>query len=227
MVYESQISFTLDTICPWTYLAKRRLDIALEKFRASEDAKDVNFTVKYFPYQLYPDASQEGEDKHDWYIRKRYNNNEDQMKKYETVMSAEGLEVGIPFRFDGTIANTTHAHRVIQYFQESKGPEIANKIINDLYGQYFTQAKHPSSRETLMHAVLAAGIPEDEAKKVIEDDDEGLVDMKMLEREQRNNGIDAVPNITLEGKRRDINIEGARTVEEFGKELQKIAKESK
>jgi predicted DsbA family dithiol-disulfide isomerase len=60
----------------------------------------VNFTVKYHPYQLYPEASKEGEDKYEWY------------------------------KIGGTVANTMDAHRVIQHFQEEKGPETADKIIN-------------------------------------------------------------------------------------------------
>ena len=39
---------------------------ALAKFRSSPSAQDVNFTVKYFPFQLYPEASKEGEDKYEW-----------------------------------------------------------------------------------------------------------------------------------------------------------------
>ena len=42
-------------------------DTALRQFRSSTAAKDVNFTIKYFPYQLYPEASKEGEDKYEWY----------------------------------------------------------------------------------------------------------------------------------------------------------------
>lgn len=34
MVYDSTINFVLDTICPFTYLAKKRLDMALEQVRA-------------------------------------------------------------------------------------------------------------------------------------------------------------------------------------------------
>lgn len=41
--------------------------LALEQFRSSPYAGDVRFTVRYFPYQLYPDASKEGEDKYEWY----------------------------------------------------------------------------------------------------------------------------------------------------------------
>ena len=45
---------------------------ALEKFRSSPAAQDVNFTVKYLPYQLYPEASKEGEDKYEWYATESF-----------------------------------------------------------------------------------------------------------------------------------------------------------
>lgn len=41
---------------------------ALKQFRSSPSAEDVKFTVKYFPYQLYPEASNQGEDKYEWYV---------------------------------------------------------------------------------------------------------------------------------------------------------------
>lgn len=49
---------------------------------------------------------------------------------YETLMSAYGIGVGINFKFGGMVANTIDAHRVIQHFQEEKGPETADKLIN-------------------------------------------------------------------------------------------------
>ena len=64
----------------------------------------------------------------------------------------------------GTVANTTHAHRLIQHYQETKGPEVADKIINSLYKQYFEEERHPSSDETLLRAATEAGIDEKEAK---------------------------------------------------------------
>lgn len=33
MGYETTINFTLDTICPWTYIAKKRLGMALEQMK--------------------------------------------------------------------------------------------------------------------------------------------------------------------------------------------------
>lgn len=227
MTYDSQISFTLDTICPWTYLAKKRLDEALRRFRATEDGKSTTFTVKYFPYQLYPGASTEGEDKYEWYKKSRYGDSEDKMKMYTTLMSAYGVSAGIDFKFGGKVANTLDAHRVIQHYQEDKGPESADRIVNSLYSQYFENERHPSSEETLLQATKTADIPELEAKAFVEDKDDGLQDVKTLVREQAGNGIDSVPYIMFEGRRRDLTLVGAKEVEEYVKALETIAKESK
>jgi len=226
MVYESQISFTFDTICPWTYLAKKRLDEALHQFRSSPSSSIVTFTTKFLPYQLYPSAPQAGESKFDWYKKTKYDDSEERMKMYTTAMSAYGTPLGINFRFDGLVANTLQAHRVVQHYQEEKGADIADKIVNSLYEQYFEEAHHPSSPETLIKATTAAGIDETEAMKFIEDEDEGLQNVKMLVREQAGNGVDSVPYIVFEGRRRDFTLEGAKEVSEYLKVLEQVAKES-
>jgi predicted DsbA family dithiol-disulfide isomerase len=106
------------------------LEIALRRFRESDDGKTTTFTIKYFPYQLNPDATTEGEDKYEWYKKSKYGDSEDKMKMYITLMTAYGVSAGINYKFGGTVANTMEAHRVIQHFQEEKGPETADKIIN-------------------------------------------------------------------------------------------------
>jgi len=225
-MYDSTINFTLDTICPWTFLAKRRLDEALRRVRETDASSKVKFTVVYFPYQLYPEATQEGESKYDWYKKSKYGDSEEKMKMYTTLMSAYGASAGINYKFGGTVANTLQAHRIIQYFQEEKGPEVADKLINSLYRQYFEEEKHPSAESTLLEACKEAGIPETEAKKVIGDEYEGLQETKMKMREQASNGVDSVPFVVIEGRRRDITIQGANEVEDYVKALEKIVKES-
>ncbi|QIW95488.1 hypothetical protein AMS68_001006 [Peltaster fructicola] len=223
MVFESEIQFTLDTICPWTYLAKRRLSKALAQL---PDDAPVKFTVKYMPYQLYPEATQEGEDKFAWYRKSRYGDSDEKMKMYTTLMSAHGVGEGIDFKFGGTVANTLQAHRLIQHYQQSKGAAVADCLVNSLYRQYFEEELHPSSDQTLLVAALEAGIDEGDARAFIQDKDEGLMDVKMLIREQAGNGIDAVPYVVLVGKRRDITLEGCREVDEYVRSLERIIKES-
>jgi predicted DsbA family dithiol-disulfide isomerase len=135
MTYDSQISFTLDTICPWTYLALVRLRKAISSYNESKSTgtgsePGVNFTIKYFPYQLYPKATEEGEDKYAWYKREKYNDSEEKMQMYSQYMGALGQAEGIQFSFHGTIANTLNAHRLIQWAQESHGEDAANRVVD-------------------------------------------------------------------------------------------------
>lgn len=227
MTYDSTISFTLDTICPWTYLAKRRLDIALAQYRDSPSASKCTFTIKYLPYQLYPEASRKGEDKFAWYKKLKYNESDEKMKMYTTLMSAYGTGCGIDFKFGGTVANTLHGHRIIHWAQEEKGPEVADKVVASLYRQYFEEEKHPSSQETLLQACKEAGISDAEAKHiVIEDEDEAMMETKMAARESAGNGIDSVPHIVFEGRKRDLTSQGAKEIEEYVKMLEQVARES-
>ncbi|KAG4436772.1 hypothetical protein IFR05_007747 [Cadophora sp. M221] len=225
-MYDSTINFTLDTICPWTYLAKKRLDEALRIVRTTDASSKVIFTVVYHPYQLYPGASIEGEDKYEWYKKSKYGDSEEKMKMYTTLMSAYGASAGISYKFNGTVANTLSAHRVIQHFQSLSGPLVADTLINSLYRQYFEEEKHPSSKETLMAACKEAGIPEADAEKVVDDGDEGLVETKGRIREQAGNGVDSVPFVMVEGRRRDITLQGAQEVGDYVKALEQIVKES-
>ena len=48
----------------------------------------MKFAVKYLPYQLYPNAPQEGEDKYSWYRDARFNGDEEHMRKYVVLMTA-------------------------------------------------------------------------------------------------------------------------------------------
>lgn len=213
------------TIATRTYLAKRRLAKALSQLPASSP---VNFTIKYFPYQLYPEATRAGEDKFDWYKKSRYGDSDEKMRMYTALMGAYGKAEGIEYKFGGTVANTLQAHRVVWWFQkeENGGAKVAERIVAALYRQYFEEERHPSSTETLMKAVLEAGVEEKEARRVVEDEELGLRDVEAVIREQKGNGIDAVPYIVIEGKRRDVTIEGCREVEEYVKNLERVIKES-
>jgi len=200
--------------------------LALRLVRDNPSNSKVTFNVHYFPYQLYPDASTAGEDKYEWYKKSRYGDSEEKMKMYVTLMTAYGDSCGIKFKFGGKVANTLPAHRIIQHFQEKRGEEAADKIINSLYRQYFEEERHPSEEETLVKACKEAGIEETDAKEIIDDEYEGLMEVKSLIREQAGNGVDSVPYIVIEGKRRDVTLVGAKEVEEYVKALEQIVKES-
>ena len=66
-------------------------------------------------------------------MKSRYGGSEERMKMYTTLMSAYGTPLGIDFRFDGTVANTLQAHRLVQHYQELKGEDVATKILDCKY----------------------------------------------------------------------------------------------
>ena len=79
---------------------------------------------------MTPEEGKEGRDKYAWYKKTKYDDSEEKMKMYTTLMSAYGVGVGINFKFGGVVANTLDAHRVIQHYQEEMGPEVADNIVN-------------------------------------------------------------------------------------------------
>lgn len=148
------------------------------------------------------------------------------MQMYTVLLTAYGVSAGINYKFNGTMANSLPAHRIIQYFQTSKGPEVADKLVSALYRMYFEEEKHPSSRETLLAACKEAGIEEKEAEGVVGDEEKGLREVKALIKEQEANGVDSVPLVIIEGRRRDITVTGANEVGDYVKALESIVKES-
>jgi predicted DsbA family dithiol-disulfide isomerase len=116
---------------------------------------------------------------------------------------------------------------VIGVFQERYGAETADKLVSSLYRQFFEEERHPSSHETLLKAAEEAGIGEKEAREVIvEDESEGLMETKATIREQAGNAIDSVPYLVIEGKRRDVTLQGCREVKEYVSALERVIKEN-
>ncbi|KAL7936957.1 thioredoxin-like protein [Trichoderma chlorosporum] len=223
-MYESRVTFTLDTVCPWTYMAKKRLDQALANFRSSPMASSVSYSLHFDPYQLNPDFPPEA-DRLQWYLDNKHFGDVTTQKVFQEHMSRVAQPLGIALRFDGHMGNSLHAHRVVQYFQTTEGPETASRLIDALYERYFERGEHPSTDEVLIGACVAAGIGEEEAKRVVGDKEIGLAEVKAKLREVSRD-IDAVPVVMVEGKRRDITLTGAKEAEEYAKTLEKIANES-
>lgn len=209
-----------------TYLGFLRLNKALLSYRQSNPSSPASFTLKLAPYQLYPDFSQDGQDKHEWYKNEKYDGSEKRMDMYSAHMGALGKAEGVEFDFGGgMIANTLNAHRILQWLQNNKSPDAALTALQSLYEQYFTQRRHPSSAETLLKACIAAGLSEEEGNKLVQDESEELMETKMAIREQTGNGVDSVPYVVFEGRKRDFTLIGTKEVAEYEKTMAQVAKE--
>ena len=141
-------------------------------------------------------------------------------------MSALGASEGIRFKFGGVIANTLNAHRVIQWVQDTAGEETTERFVDVLYRLYFEEEQCPSSSATLLQAAREAGLEGDEVGQVVRDEDVGMAGVKAQVREQAMNGVDAVPYVVVEGRRRDFTLVGAKEVGEYVRTLERVVAES-
>ncbi|KPM36455.1 hypothetical protein AK830_g10109 [Neonectria ditissima] len=213
-MYKSQVTFTLDTTCPW-------LDQALSQVQSPS----VPFTLHFASYQLSSDFPDTVPDRNQWALEHKHNDNADAQKLYQAHMTALAEPLDAPLAFTGPTGNTFHAHRTIQLVQESAGPAAANRLVDALFRLYFAEGRHPAEDDTLVAACVAAGVSDEEVKALVGDREKGA---KQVKEAMRNVGmdVDAVPVVMVEGRRRDLTLTGLKEVSDYVKALETVVKES-
>lgn len=142
-----------DFACPFCYIGKRKLTMAIEQLGLQEDVH-----ITYKAYQLNPEADREKT-----------------IPLYETSFSKEtadeitehAKEVGLTYNFDRVqIGNTENAHRLAKW-AKTQGKEAA--FIEEMFHRYFTQGLNTNSHTELLDVVASVGLPVEEAASVLED----------------------------------------------------------
>lgn len=222
-VHELKIDFTLDTICPFTYLGRRKLQLAI--MLAKDEGLPATFNIRYRPYNIAKSVSKSGRNKMDWYVDKNGGSRE-QTEKMVEAMKSMGRQIGIDFSYGGDVANTIDTHRVIRKVQDEKLGDV-EALMDSLYKQYFEQEQNPASVSTLLTACKAAGVRDiDGIERFIGTDDlEDEVKEEILE--QNINGVEGVPHINFEGRRRDFTLVGAKEPIEYYNTMKQVLKEMK
>ena len=124
------IDIVSDAVCPWCYLGKRRLEVALAEIGA-EDA-----VVRWRPYQLDETIPPEGLDRQA-HMRAKFPD-QAQIAAVHQRLAAYGAELGLAFDFSAIrrSPNTFDAHRLIRWAGES-GHQDA--VVDRLFKAYFEE----------------------------------------------------------------------------------------
>lgn len=207
-----------------TFLAKKRLDLALAEVRASPAFQNVSFKLHFEPYQLLPDLPKTT-DKQQWSLHNRHFDSPDVQSAYEEHMSSLFQPLGITLNFSGPLGNTFAAHRLMQLVQDRHGSEVASRLLDGLYRRYFCEARHPAAPDTLREACVEAGLDADEAGRLVADEADGEKEVRDKLRVHAMD-FDSIPVVVVEGRRRDVTLTGAKEVADYVKALETITKES-
>src|SRR5713226_6556831 len=90
------IDIISDVVCPWCFIGKRRLESALELYRARRPDAPAPAVV-WHPFQLNPDMPAEGIAR-DEYVKRKFGSA--RAGQIYGRITAVGKQVGIPFDFE-------------------------------------------------------------------------------------------------------------------------------
>ncbi|EMC95755.1 hypothetical protein BAUCODRAFT_501609 [Baudoinia panamericana UAMH 10762] len=186
------IDIVSDTVCPWCYVGKNRLDKAIQAHKQSNP--NDTFSTTWHPFYLNPDAPK-SIDKQAFYERKFGQQRTQVMQGH---LARLGKQVGITFAFGGRTGNTRDSHRLIQ-LAKTKGDGMQTKVVEQLFNAYFESEEDITSRDVLIARAVKAGLDEVEARDWLESDKGGPeVDREVKQAQQRF--ISGVPNFLINGK---------------------------
>jgi len=188
-----------DVICPWCYIGKRRLDLALAP-QADDGPLPEPISVTYRPFLLDPTLPREGMERRA-YMRKKFGETEEAREQvrvtYETLLRL-GTEVGISFAFERIerTPNTVDAHRLLRW-AHSAG--VQAEIKERLMSLYFCEGVDVSDRTVLTAVARDAGMDGDLVADLLDKN----ADIETIWRDAgtaQRMGIQGVPAYIFSGK---------------------------
>ncbi len=207
------IDIVSDTICPWCYVGKRRLERALAGFEADE------VRTRWHPFQLNPGLPPEGMDRAE-YVAAKFGGAEAARAVYDRIREA-GAEEGIPFAFERMprTPNTFASHRVVHYAaREGRQDEV----VEALFRAVFVDGRDIGDFETLIDIGAECGIdPVALAECLVGTEDAG--ELRAEEEHSRRMGVTSVPCFII-GRRYAVT--GAQDPAVLRSVIDKVAEES-
>ena len=189
------IDIVSDTVCPWCYVGKKRLEAGIAAYkRAHPDSTDT-FATTWYPFYLNPDAPKTSIDKTGFYISKF---GEQRATAAFQMLTQLGKNEGINFKFGGRTGNTRDSHRLVQ-LGKTKGPQVQTRVIEELFAAYFENEKDITAHETLLDAAEKAGLDKAEAKEWL-DSGKGGAEVDKEVQDAYAKDIHGVPNFTINGR---------------------------
>jgi predicted DsbA family dithiol-disulfide isomerase len=207
-----------DVVCPWCYIGKRHLEVALARF--SEKHPDAPAPkVRWHPFQLNPQLPKSGVPRAE-YLEKKFGGPARAQQIYARVVEA-GKQAGIAFQFDRIAVqpNTVDAHRLVYHALE-KGKQDA--VVEELFKAYFLDARDLTKNSTLSDIAEKAGIDRQSVAEYLESDEDSVL-IANADHEARQVGVEGVPFFILNRK---FGLSGAQPPETLLQAMEKAAAEA-
>lgn len=203
-----KIDIVSDTVCPWCFVGKRRLEQAL----SAQTAPPAE--VRWRPFQLDPSIPPEGCDYLESLVAKY---GQVAVKRMQDDLQQVGDSVGITFRFDKIQVrpNTIDSHRLLEW---AYAEGVQDALAEGLFLAFFCEGADIGSIETLAAIAEAAGMDGGQVSSRLKTDDDKTEVEKQCEQAIRQ-GVAGVPFFTFDGK---YSFSGAQPAEVFTRVLDSL-----
>jgi len=215
---EIRVDVTSDSICPFCFIGKRKLERALD-IANNEKGLNLKLNIQYHPFLLDPTLTTEkAVDK-----RERYNEKfgKERFVQMEKQMIERGKDIGINFSYGGKLRQTTDSHRLIELAYDKGGQKTQQDLVERLFIGYFEQEKDVGDPDFLAEQAAGASVfaNVEEAKAWIASDAK-LAEVAKSIRDAQMMGITGVPFFVLNKK---YAISGAQDPELFVEVFERLA----
>jgi predicted DsbA family dithiol-disulfide isomerase len=208
------IDLVSDVVCPWCYLGKARLELAI-----AEVQDEVGIDINWRPYRLNPDYPPEGVDQKAALEAKL--GGADAVKRGHEMLTGLGREVGIAFDFDAIRIgpNTLDAHRLIHWAM-IEGRVIQDKLVDLLFKANFEEGRNVGDHAVLLDIAEQAGLQRSVIAPLLAS--EADKDTVIAEIEAaRTMGVNGVPFFIID---QQYAVSGAQTPDVLANAFREIAK---
>ncbi len=185
-----KIDIIFDTVCPWCYIGKRRLEMALS-MRPQIKAKP-----NWRPFLLNPEMPPEGIDRTAYLVKKF--GSESRVRRIYGAIGEAGQSVEIDFAFDriDKTPNSVDSHRLVRFAHE-RG--LADEVAEALFVEFFINGRDIGDLRVLTEIGAANGLDAKEVEAYLNTD----ADVDTIHDENvraHRLGINGVPSFAFNEK---------------------------
>lgn len=185
-----EIDIIFDTVCPWCYIGKRRLEQAISI------RPDVQVNINWRPFLLNPEMPQGGIDRTAYLVKKF--GSESRVRRIYGAIGDAGHSVEIPFAFDRIqkTPNSVDSHRMVKFAGESN---LEGKVVEALFIAFFIEGRDIGERDILMDIGVRTGLDEKALLAYLTSEQDSRYVYDENARAHRL-GINGVPSFVFNGK---------------------------
>jgi predicted DsbA family dithiol-disulfide isomerase len=179
-----------DAICPWCWVAKRRLDRAIAAL-----APDVTASVTWRPFELTPEMPKAGVDRRAY--RSAKFGSWQRSQALDAQVAAAGRLDGLVFNHDKMerTPNTVDAHRLIRMAGQQGKQDV---VVEGLFAAYFNEGRDIGDQVVMADVGTSAGLDRAGILAMLASD-EGLAEVRSELQRAVNLRVSGVPTVLIDG----------------------------